>query len=119
MEGSLSFFEIGAGDGDRAMKFYAALFGWELEAAADSGGYSVGGAGVPGGIHGGDPGASPYVFFAVDDIERAGRRIRELGGEVDESDLGDDPDSVAKFGRFRLCRDDQGSQFGIHQAPAG
>jgi hypothetical protein len=31
---------------------------------------------------------------------------------------GDDPDTVAQFGRFRLCRDDQGSPFGLHQPPA-
>jgi uncharacterized protein len=27
-------------------------------------------------------------------------------------------ESVARFGRFKLCRDDQGSPFGLHQPPA-
>ena len=26
-------------------------------------------------------------------------------------------ESVAKFGRFKLCKDDQGSRFGVHQPP--
>ena len=32
------------------------------------------------------------------------------GGETDES--------TRKFGRFKFCKDDQGSPFGLHQPPA-
>jgi predicted enzyme related to lactoylglutathione lyase len=64
------------------------------------------------------PGRAPYLFFAVADMESALRRVRELGGEVDETNVEGDESSVAKFGRFRLCRDDQGSPFGLHQPPA-
>jgi predicted enzyme related to lactoylglutathione lyase len=60
-----------------------------------------------------------YVFFAVDDIEAALDRVRELDGEVEEMDVEGDEESIAKFGRFKLCRDDQGSPFGLHQPPAG
>ena len=28
-------------------------------------------------------------------------------------------DTTARFGRFKLCRDDQGSGFGLHEPPAG
>jgi uncharacterized protein len=28
-----------------------------------------------------------------------------------------DEEAVAKFGRFKLCKDDQGSRFGLHQPP--
>jgi predicted enzyme related to lactoylglutathione lyase len=69
-------------------------------------------------MHGGDPGAAPYVFFRVDDIERALERVRELGGEVEEMDIEGDEEAQAWFGRFKLCRDDQGSQFGLHQPPS-
>jgi uncharacterized protein len=72
---------------------------------------------VPGGIHGGDRGATPYVFFAVDDIDAALERVRELGGTVEEMDVEGDEESTAVFGRFKLCRDDQGSPFGLHQRP--
>ncbi len=72
---------------------------------------------VPGGLHGGDAGASPYVFFRVDDLEAALAKVRDLGGEVSDDVGGDDPDSVERFGRFVLCKDDQGSSFGLHQPP--
>ena len=34
-------------------------------------------------------------------------------------DVSGDEDPQAKSGRFKLCRDDQGSPFGLHQRPAG
>lgn len=117
MTGEPSFFSIGVGDVGRARAFYGELFGWEL---ADYGqGATVATAGIPGGIHGGDPGASPYLFFAVADLEAALAKVRELGGSVDhEGDETDDSGEVtARFGRFRLCTDDQGSRFGLHQPP--
>jgi uncharacterized protein len=61
----------------------------------------------------------PYVFFAVDDMEAALGRVREFGGSVEEMDGEGDEESTAKFGRFKLCRDDQGSPFGLRQPPAG
>jgi uncharacterized protein len=78
----------------------------------------IAGAGVPGGMHAGDAGASAYVFFAVDDIEAALDRVRELGGEVDEMDIEGGDDAQRRFGRFKLCRDDQGSPFGLHEPPS-
>jgi uncharacterized protein len=114
MSGELSFFELGVGDADRAREFYRALFGWEI---ADEG--TIETPNIPGGLHGGDPGASPYLFFRVDDLDAARARVRELGGEEVQMDGGssDDPDTVAKFGRFAFCKDDQGSSFGLHQPP--
>jgi hypothetical protein len=50
-------------------------------------------------------------------METALMRVRELGGQVDDLDVEGDDASVARFGRFRLCRDDQGSSFGLHQPP--
>jgi uncharacterized protein len=70
-------------------------------------------------MHGGDPGAAPLVFFAVDDMDGALAGVRELGGAVEETDIEGDEESVAQFGRFRLCRDDQDSPFGLHQPPPG
>jgi len=116
--GVLAFFELGVGDGARGRAFYEGLFGWSFEPGPAEGGFAIGTPNVPGGLHGGDPGAGPYVFFAVEDIEAAIERVRELGGEVEDVDVEGDDESVAKFGRFKLCRDDQGSPFGIHQPPA-
>jgi hypothetical protein len=57
------------------------------------------------------------VFFRVDDIDAAVARVQELGGSVDEVDVEGDEESFATFGRFKLCKDDQGSSFGLHQPP--
>ena len=120
MTGEASFFSIGVADSDRARRFYGALFGWSFSEPPSGKGAVIEAGDVPGGIHGGDPGASPYLFFRVDDIEAAAARVRELGGQIDdigaEDDDGDEA-SIARFGRFKLCRDDQGSSFGLHQPP--
>jgi uncharacterized protein len=117
MAGELAFFEIGVEDAERGRAFYEGLFGWKLEPGPSGRGFVITTPNVPGGMHPGDKGASPYVFFAVDDIEAATERVRELGGEIEEMDVEGDEDSIAKFGRFKLCRDDQGSPFGLHQRP--
>jgi predicted enzyme related to lactoylglutathione lyase len=114
MNGELSFFELGVGDPDRARAFYGALFDWEF--VDEGSGATIETPNVPGGLHGGDPGASPLLFFRVDDLDAALARVRELGGEVADG-LDDDPETVARFGRFVLCQDDQGSGFGLHQPP--
>jgi hypothetical protein len=70
-------------------------------------------------MHVGDRGTAPLVFSAVDDMDGALARMRELGGAVEETDIEGDEESVAQFGRFRLSRDDQDSPFGLHQPPPG
>jgi uncharacterized protein len=117
VSGEVSFFEIGVGDPDAARAFYGALFGWEFSDPPAGTGAAVETPNVPGGIHGGDPGASPYLFFRVDDLDAALAQVRALGGEVTSHDPGGDPESVARFGRFAFCADDQGSHFGLHEPP--
>jgi predicted enzyme related to lactoylglutathione lyase len=117
MAGEVSFISVGVGDLARGGAFYGALLGWAFEEVR--GGLVVAGAGVPAGIHGGDPGASPYVFFRVDDLDAALARVAGLGGRRDAVDHeGGDAEEAARFGRFALCRDDQGSGFGLHEPPA-
>jgi len=113
------FFELGVADADKAHAFYSGVFGWTMEPGPSGKGFTIDANGVPGGLHPDDPQASPYVFFAVDDLDAALERVRAHGGEV--ADMGvseEDPDTVARFGRFKLCRDDQGSPFGLHEPPA-
>lgn len=118
MAGEISFFELGVGDPDKARAFYGGLFGWVFETGTtEGGGYAIRTEGAPGGVHGGDPGARPYVFFRVDAMDAALDRVRELGGRVDETELGGDEETVARFGRFLICEDDQGSAFGLHEPP--
>ncbi|MEU5340505.1 MULTISPECIES: VOC family protein [unclassified Streptomyces] len=119
MSGEPTFFEIGVADPERGRAFYGSLLGWTFEpGTSEGGGFAVTTGGVPGGMHGGDAGASPYLFFRVDDLDAAVARVRELGGTVeDPGDGGDSEESAARFGRFKLCRDDQGSAFGLHEPP--
>jgi predicted enzyme related to lactoylglutathione lyase len=119
MAGEVSFISIGVGDVPRGTSFYGALLGWTFEDT--EGGAVISGAGVGAGVHGGDPGASPYVFFRVDDLDAALARVVELGGRREPAgdEHGGDEEEAARFGRFALCRDDQGSAFGLHQPPQG
>jgi uncharacterized protein len=117
MTGELAFFEIGVEDPERGRAFYEGLFGWSFEPGPSGQGFAITAPNMPGGMHNRDAGATPYVFFRVDDIEAALGRVRELGGEVEDMDIEVDEESTARFGRFKLCRDDQGSRFGLHQPP--
>jgi uncharacterized protein len=119
MDGELSFIEIGVEDAARGRAFYQGLFGWTFDPGPAGGGFAFSTPSLPGGIHGGDPGAAPYVFFRVTDMDAALARVRELGGNVEETDVEGSAESIERFGRFKLCRDDQGSPFGLHQPPIG
>ncbi|MPY89957.1 MAG: VOC family protein [Luteitalea sp.] len=119
MAGEVAFFEIGVKDTQRGRAFYEGLFGWRFEPAPTESGFVIQAPNMPGGMHGGDAGGRPYVFFRVDDMEVALSRVRELGGGVEEVDVDGDADSQARFGRFKICRDDQGSYFGLHEPPRG
>jgi len=117
MSGELSFVEFGVEDAERGRVFYGSLFGWEFEDGPSGQGYMIRLPNVSAGIHGGDKGAVPYAFFRVDDMDAALERVQELGGTVDDLDIEGDEGSQAQIGRFKLCRDDQGSPFGLHQPP--
>jgi predicted enzyme related to lactoylglutathione lyase len=117
MSGEPAFFELGVEDPAKGRAFYEAMFGWRFEPGPSGQGYTIATPTLSGGMHGGDAGASPYLFFHVEDMEAALQRLRELGGTVEEMDVEGGEDSVARFGRFKLCRDDQGSSFGLHEPP--
>lgn len=118
MAGELAFFELGVEDADQARAFYEGLFGWRFEPGPGGDGFTIDGAGIPGGVHGGDAGAAPYVFFRVEDMNMALARVRELGGTTEEVEIDRSEELVARYGHFVLCHDDQGSRFGLHQPPA-
>ena len=118
MTGELSFFEIGVEDADKGRAFYEAMFGWKMEPGPSGQGSTIT-TPEPARWHARRRrGAAPYLFFAVDDIDAALDRVRELGGSIEDMDVDGDEQAQAQFGRFKLCRDDQGSPFGLHEPPA-
>lgn len=119
MHGAISFFELGVGDAAKGRAFYEGLFGWGFETGPSGAGWVLGTPNIPGGMHPNDAGGSPYLFFAVDDVDAAVARVEALGGEIVDIGVSDSPETEARFGRFRFCKDDQGSPFGLHEPPRG
>jgi predicted enzyme related to lactoylglutathione lyase len=119
VHGAVSFFELGVGDSAAGRVFYEGLFGWGFQTGPSGNGWQLKTPGVRGGMHPNDAGGGPYLFFAVDDMDTAIARVTELGGEI-LPDMGSEEteESRQRFGRFKFCKDDQGSSFGLHQPPA-
>jgi predicted enzyme related to lactoylglutathione lyase len=115
MTGKPAYFELGVQDTAKAQRFYGELFGWDFKAFGTGAQIETGG--MPGGMHGGDAGARPYLFFEVEDMAAALEQVRSLGGTVYDEDIEGDSEQQATTGRFVLCGDDQGSHFGLHEPP--
>jgi predicted enzyme related to lactoylglutathione lyase len=85
-------FEVIGTDGEKLQKYYAELFGWEIDAnndmkygmvSRDSNPAAGGNLGIGGGVAGGPPGYAGHVTFyvAVPDVEAALQKAEELGGK--------------------------------------
>jgi predicted enzyme related to lactoylglutathione lyase len=114
MHGELTFFEIGVPYADRAQTFYERLFRWEFPPTGQGAQVWIRTPSVKAGLHDHDADPRIAAYFSVDDIDEAVRVVRELGGTA--ADAG--PEEKG-FGRFSACTDDQGVQFGLHQAAGG
>lgn len=109
MSGDIAYFQIDVADGERAKAFYSGLFGWEIGAGNVPGGFHFGGTRPPGGgMGGGETQFRPLVYFGVDDLGAGIEKVRELGGHAGEP-------GEAGPGRFAVCKDDQGVEFGIFE----
>ncbi len=106
---SLALLEFPADEPERARRFWAELLDVELEPRKDSAGEGwQTHSGVPAvGIHvrGGGPGDSfSLPYFAVSDVAEALERVQALGGSV-----------VHPGEKWAICRDSEGSPFGLTQ----
>ena len=110
MSGEIAYFQLDVADGEKAQAFYGALFGWKATPGNVEGGFNFEGASPPGGGVGGaeEPKDRPLVYFGVDDLEAGRSKVEELGGQAGES-------KQAGPGRYAVCRDDQGVEFGLFQ----
>ena len=113
---AVAFFEVISSDHERAQRFYADLFGWQVTADPAMGGYGLvdTGAGedaIGGGI---GPSSAPgdagvKIYVRVDDLEAFLDRAEKLGGRrlVPPTDL------PGEFGRFAIFTDPDGNQVGL------
>jgi predicted enzyme related to lactoylglutathione lyase len=107
----LRLIEFPADDADRARRFWSALLGEQLDPreAGEGEGWQTRSAAPAVGVHerGRGPGdrfSLPY--FEVGDLAAALRTVEELGGEV-----------IHPGDAWAVCRDSEGSPFGLHQSP--
>jgi len=68
--GEVAFSELGE-DTERGRAFSERLFGWQFEPGPSGSGFTIASPSIPGGMHGSDAGAAPYLVCKVDDIEAA------------------------------------------------
>ena len=120
-------FEIQAGDPQRAIAFYTALFGWTFSPWAGPQEYWLiktgdpGTAGIDGGLlrrHGEGPlamQATNAFVCTVDvaDVDAAMRRVGELGGQIVVPKM-----AIPKVGWLTYAHDTEGNLFGLMQADA-
>jgi len=117
--GTPTWIDLGVPDLDRAMEFYAAVFGWEFDAGpAEYGRYTsclLRGRRVAAlsAMH--EPGADCFwnVYLATPDCDRTAERARAAGGA-----LLVEPMDVMDQGRMAIVRDPVGAQVCLWQGRA-
>jgi hypothetical protein len=112
----VAFFEVISPNAERAQKFYAELFGWQVSADPAMGGYALVDTGAGEGAVGGGigPSSGPQdagvkIYMRVDDLDRYLDRAEQLGGQrlVPPMDLPGD------FGRIAVFADPDGNPVGL------
>jgi predicted enzyme related to lactoylglutathione lyase len=99
--------EFPADDLDRAQRFWESVLGARLQARHEGKGTGVQthSGGTELGVHPRGPGPGDRVsipYFSVPDLAAALERVSELGGEV-----------IHPGERYAICRDSEGSPFGL------
>ena len=115
MGSRLSYFEVTSTDMERAQSFYREMFGWQVMALPEMGGYAVvdtqsGEGGASGGIgpvmDGGAGGIR--VYFHEPDLTAGLTRAVELGGTVVQ-----EPTEIPGFGTIAVFADPDRHQVGL------
>ena len=112
----VAFFEVISPNQERAQKFYAELFGWQVNADPAMGGFALVDTGAGEGAIGGgigtsdDPGdVGVKIYMRVDDLDTYLNRAEQLGGTrvMPPMDLPGD------FGRIAVIADPDGNRVGL------
>ena len=105
--GKIVWFELPAGDSQRARSFYADMFGWQFQPYEGQDyhmSYDAGGA-----IFGAPGQTCPIVYFGVEDVDEAIARVQELGG------TGGEKQEIPGVGYYAQCTDTEGNPIGLYQ----
>lgn len=108
------YFTLAVEDLDRATTFFSGVLGWEFDVGtgADAGSAHITNIGLPGGLHAASTDPHSHLYFAVEDLDVALKKVQAGGGLA-----GDVVDSPS--GRNVTCFDDQGTRFSLWQPAAG
>jgi predicted enzyme related to lactoylglutathione lyase len=112
----VAWFEVISDDAERAKRFYADLFGWEISSDPDMGGYGIvdtgagpdavgGGIGAPSGP--GETGVK--IYLRVDDLEAYLAKAEALGGKR----LAEPMELPGDFGTMAVISDPDGNPVGL------
>ncbi len=107
----LSLIEFPADDPERARRFWAGLLGVELQPRAEGEGWQTHSDGPAVGVHarGRGPGDSfSLPYFTVSNVAEALESVEALGGSI-----------VHPGERWAVCKDSEGTPFGLSQEPFG
>ncbi|TNC27346.1 VOC family protein [Amycolatopsis alkalitolerans] len=109
--GEAAYFTFQVPDDEAAKRFYRGVLGWQFSPGTVEGGWNVQGNGLFGGLWGG-PGRQVgwKLMYAVDDLEAALARVRELGGQAGDAEQ-------YPYGLTADCVDNQGIEFWLLQQP--
>ncbi|HEX8967904.1 MAG TPA: VOC family protein [Chloroflexota bacterium] len=111
---TVAWFEITGNDGPKLQKFYASLFGWNVQDSGDGSGYGVVQAadtGIGGGIGPAQDGGPGQVTFyvEVDDPTAYLKKVETLGGTTVVP-----PTEIPQFGlTFAFFADPEGHVVGL------
>jgi uncharacterized protein len=110
-QGDIGYASLWVPDIGRAAAFYAAVFGWAYEPSHNPRARQVPSATPPQGLWGGQPRATLFCSYVVDDAAAAAARVRAAGGQAGEP-------IHRPYGLVAECTDNQGTRFAVHQYPA-
>jgi predicted enzyme related to lactoylglutathione lyase len=119
-EGTPCWVDLGVSDVPRAIAFYSALFGWDVqEGPPEAGGYSIAhldgrtAAGIGPKMGSPDAPSAWTTYLATEDADATAAKAKGAGGQ-----LLMDPFDVMDVGRMAVVMDVTGAAFGIWQARA-
>jgi predicted enzyme related to lactoylglutathione lyase len=116
MGAPVAFFEIISDDHERAQRFYADLFGWQINADPEMDGYALADTGngddaVGGGIGPSSPDdpAGVRIYARVDDLQSCLEQAGKLGG----TPLVPPTELPGGYGQFAMFADPDGNRVGL------